>query len=110
MFAVRTKPLEQRPVAIIVHGKADVRTECNGRKYFPSPLKQDPLLKRAGKIFATITLGSYVGLTVDYDGDRPLLKGLRSNGKHVGVEGLSSGTRDQLFLALRIAALEQHLS
>jgi uncharacterized protein YhaN len=72
--------------------------------------KQDPLLKRAGQIFATVTLGSYVGLTVDYDGDRPLLKGLRSDGKHVGVEGLSSGTRDQLFLALRIAALEQHLA
>jgi uncharacterized protein YhaN len=72
--------------------------------------KQDPLLKRAGQIFATVTLGSYMGLTVDYDGDRPLLKGRRSDGKNVGVEGLSSGTRDQLFLALRIAALEQHLA
>jgi len=72
--------------------------------------KQDPLLKRAGQIFSTVTLGSYTGLTVDYDGDRPLLKGRRPDGKHVGVEGLSSGTRDQLFLALRIAALEQHLA
>lgn len=72
--------------------------------------KQDPLLKRTGQIFATTTLGSYVGLTVDYDGDRPLLKGRRLDGKLVGVEGLSAGTRDQLFLALRIAALEQHLA
>jgi uncharacterized protein YhaN len=72
--------------------------------------KQDPLLKRAGQVFSTVTLGSYTGLTVDYDGDRPLLKGRRPDGKHVGVEGLSSGTRDQLFLALRIAALEQHLA
>src|ERR1019366_3373465 len=72
--------------------------------------KQDPLLKRAGQIFSTVTLGSYTGLTVDYDGDRPLLKGRRPDGKHVGVDGLSSGTRDQLFLALRIAALEQHLA
>ncbi|MGH7068467.1 MAG: ATP-binding protein, partial [Acetobacteraceae bacterium] len=71
--------------------------------------KQDPLLKRAGQIFAAITLESYNGLTVDFDGDKPLLKGRRANGKHVGVEALSSGTRDQLFLALRIAALEQHL-
>ena len=71
--------------------------------------RQDPLLKRAGQIFAAITLESYNGLTVDFDGDKPLLKGRRSNGKHVGVEALSSGTRDQLFLALRIAALEQHL-
>jgi hypothetical protein len=31
-------------------------------------------------------------------------------GKHVGVDALSSGTRDQRFLALRIAALEQHLA
>ena len=72
--------------------------------------KQDPLLKRAGQIFSTVTLGSYTDLTVDYDGDRPLLKGRRPDGKHVGVDGLSSGTRDQLFLALRIAALEQHLT
>lgn len=71
--------------------------------------KQDPFLKRAGKIFSSVTLGSYTDLTVDYDGDTPLLKGRRPDGKHVGIDGLSSGTRDQLFLALRIAALEQHL-
>jgi len=37
------------------------------------------------------------------------LEGQRSDGKLVGVSGLSDGTRDQLYLALRLAALEMHL-
>ena len=38
-----------------------------------------------------------------------VLEGLRSDGKLVGISGLSDGTRDQLYLALRLAALEMHL-
>jgi len=37
------------------------------------------------------------------------LEGLRADGKLVGVSGMSDGTRDQLYLALRLAALELHL-
>ena len=45
---------------------------------------------------------------MDYgDDDRPLLVAARAGGEHVGVAGLSEGTRDQLFLALRLALLER---
>lgn len=71
--------------------------------------KQDPLLRRAGEIFHGLTLGSFAALSVDYDGDTPHLMGRRDTGAHVGVDGMSEGTRDQLYLALRLAAIEQHI-
>ena len=39
------------------------------------------------------------------EGDKPVLVGLRPGGGWVKVEGMSSGTRDQLYLALRLASL-----
>lgn len=71
--------------------------------------KQGPLLASAGAIFAKLTLGSFQRLSVDFDKNPPTLEGLRSDGKLVGIAGLSDGTRDQLYLALRLAALEMHL-
>jgi len=41
---------------------------------------------------------------------KPILLGVRPNDVEVSVEGMSDGTRDQLYLSLRIATLEQHLS
>ena len=38
------------------------------------------------------------------------LAGVRPNGEVVSVPGLTSGTEDQLFLALRIAAIEDYLA
>ena len=38
-------------------------------------------------------------------GDKPALLCVRSGGVDVGVEGLSEGTRDQLYLSLRLATL-----
>lgn len=70
---------------------------------------QDPVLQRASQIFETITLGSFIKLCPDYDtADRPVIKCQRPDGELVGVEGLSDGARDQLYLALRIASLERH--
>ena len=71
--------------------------------------KQGPMLLRAGAIFAQLTLGDFVGLVVNHDTDPPTLEARRANGKLIGVPGLSEGTVDQLFLALRLAALESHL-
>lgn len=68
--------------------------------------KQGPLLERASSIFEALTLGSFCKLRIDYDQTPPALLAYRSKGAPVKVEGLSDGTRDQLFLALRIAALE----
>ncbi|MEZ5653109.1 MAG: AAA family ATPase [Burkholderiaceae bacterium] len=71
---------------------------------------QGPLLRRAGEIFARITVGGFAGLTVDYDGDRQVLLGARPDGARVLVAGMSQGSRDQLFLALRLAAIEAHIA
>ncbi|HEX6828020.1 MAG TPA: hypothetical protein VF104_03475, partial [Burkholderiales bacterium] len=70
---------------------------------------QGPILQRAGEIFARVTLGSISGLTVDYEDDQQVLLGVRPDGARVTVAGMSQGTRDQLFLSLRLAAIEQHL-
>ncbi len=70
--------------------------------------KQGPLLGRASTIFSDLTLGSFERLRVDYDAQPMVLEGQRPDGHCVGVTGLSDGTRDQLFLALRLAALELH--
>ena len=72
---------------------------------------QGPVLDRAGALFAALTLGSFRGLRVDYDDhDQPLLQALRPGGTEaVGIRGLSLGTADQLYLALRLASLETAL-
>lgn len=71
--------------------------------------QQDPLLSRAGDLFAALTGGSFSGLAQDYDdADTPRLTGRRADGEQVGVEGLSEGTRDQLYLALRLAYLQDY--
>jgi uncharacterized protein YhaN len=71
--------------------------------------RQDPLLRRAGEIFARLTIGSFEKLMVDFDDNVPHLKGRRPDGSQVGVDGMSDGSRDQLYLALRLAAIELHL-
>ncbi|KVT35226.1 ATP-binding protein [Burkholderia ubonensis] len=71
--------------------------------------KQGPMLKRAGEIFAGLTLGEFARLTVDTERTPPALHAKRTKGAAVEVTGMSEGTRDQLFLALRIAALELQL-
>ncbi|MCA9183312.1 MAG: hypothetical protein KDA51_17750, partial [Planctomycetales bacterium] len=71
---------------------------------------QGPILSRASQIFQQITLGQYSGLQAEYnEKGEPVLAGLRNNTR-VLVEGMSDGTCDQLFLALRLASLEAWLS
>jgi uncharacterized protein YhaN len=71
---------------------------------------QTPLVVRTSELFRQLTLGSFVGLQTEYDDDdRPQLLGVRGDRQLVGVAGMSAGTRDQLFLALRLATLEGYL-
>jgi len=66
---------------------------------------------RAGEIFSTLTLGRYATLRIDNDGSTPRLLGLRDDGRTVvEVDAMSEGTTDQLFLALRLAAVEQSVA
>jgi uncharacterized protein YhaN len=71
---------------------------------------QDPVLALAGTYFRELTLGSFHSLRTDVD-DRgeQIIVGLREDGSRVQVEGMSDGTRDQLYLALRLASLEHRL-
>ena len=68
--------------------------------------KQGPMLATASSIFKTLTLDSFSRLLVDSDGPAPRLFGVRPDGQQVDVAGMSEGSRDQLYLALRLAALE----
>ena len=72
---------------------------------------QGPILDRAGALFAELTLGSFAGLRVEYDDrDQAVLTAVRPVGEAVGIRGLSLGTADQLYLALRLASLEAALA
>ncbi|MGB3288307.1 MAG: chromosome segregation protein SMC, partial [Burkholderiaceae bacterium] len=71
--------------------------------------KQGPMLGRASAIFSQLTLNSFERLRVDFDSKPMVLEGQRPDGHRVGIAGMSDGTRDQLYLALRLAALELHL-
>lgn len=72
--------------------------------------KQAPLLKRAGHMFATLTSHSFSDLRVEYDEqDRAHLAGIRPDDSTVSVGGMSDGTADQLYLALRLASVDEYL-
>lgn len=72
--------------------------------------QESPLLRRASALFSTLTLGRYEKLEIDRSGDKQRLVGHCAGGRSlVGLDGMSDGTADQLFLALRLAALEQSL-
>ncbi len=71
---------------------------------------QDPVIHRASELFPRLTRGSFARLKVGFgDGDQPVLLGVRPAGEEVSVTSMSDGTRDQLFLALRLASLERQL-
>jgi uncharacterized protein YhaN len=71
---------------------------------------QGPLIKRASQLFSALTLKSFAGLTTDFnDKDEPVIVGVRPAGEKIGVSGMSDGTRDQLYLALRVASLEKYI-
>lgn len=71
---------------------------------------QAPLLAKSGAVFNKITCGAFGGLGAEFNAeDIPVLVGLRPDDSRVSIDGMSQGSRDQLFLALRLAALEQHL-
>ena len=72
---------------------------------------EDPILRRASELFCRLTLGSFESLRTDVDDQgRDVLVGIRAGETtSVHLDGMSEGTCDQLYLALRIAALESHL-
>ena len=71
---------------------------------------RDPILTRASVYFRKLTCGSLTTIETDFDeSDQPVLVGLRSSGERLRVEAMSTGTRDQLYLALRLATLDHYV-
>ncbi|MGC2476805.1 MAG: hypothetical protein WA485_20895 [Candidatus Sulfotelmatobacter sp.] len=71
--------------------------------------QQDPLICRAGELFSMATDGAFVGIETDIDQKgNPVVVGKRPGGSTVSVENMSDGTRDQLFLAFRMASIEEY--
>lgn len=69
---------------------------------------QDPVMARASALFSRATGGAFEGLAMRFgDNDALVFRAVRASGEDVAVDGLSDGTRDQLYLALRLALLEQ---
>jgi len=67
---------------------------------------QGPMVTLASEYFALITGGRYARLRVDEAGDKPALQAVDAEGRAIGIDAMSEGTADQLYLALRLAALE----
>ncbi|KQV27511.1 hypothetical protein ASC97_03775 [Rhizobium sp. Root1203] len=73
--------------------------------------QSDPVILRAGALFSALTGGAFLGLVQEYGEDDALhLHAVRASGERVPLSGLSEGTGDQLYLALRLAFLEDYSS
>lgn len=71
--------------------------------------RRDPLMTRAGEVFATLTGGAFARLDQSFnDDDEARLEVCRANGETAPVAHLSEGTCDQLYLALRLAYVEDY--
>ncbi|MGS0646689.1 AAA family ATPase [Komagataeibacter melomenusus] len=70
---------------------------------------QDPLVRQAGRFMAQATDGAFTGIQTELDASNdPVVRGVRPDGSTVGVGEMSAGTRDQLFLAFRLASVETY--
>jgi uncharacterized protein YhaN len=68
-----------------------------------------PLLARIGDVFRTITGGAHAGVRIEETRDGQTMVALEADGvTRKALDHLSEGTSDQLYLALRIAALEDY--
>ena len=66
-----------------------------------------PILSRASQLFRDLTLGRHTGLDTDVDDKGvPIILATTALGSTLEVANLSTGASDQLYLALRLAALE----
>ncbi|TPW33017.1 hypothetical protein FJU08_00150 [Martelella alba] len=71
--------------------------------------RADPVISAAGRHFATLTCDAFSGLGQSFDDqDNTIVTAIRVDGSEVGIAGLSDGTRDQLYLALRLAFVEDY--
>jgi uncharacterized protein YhaN len=70
-----------------------------------------PLMHSAGILFQSLTSGAFTHIDQEFDpdnDDKPQLVGVRTTGETVNIDGMSEGQRDQLYLALRLAYLDDY--
>jgi len=71
---------------------------------------QGPLLDEASALFTRLTCGSFDRIVLSYTADEKVfIQGAASDGRKLDVSQMSDGSRDQLYLAMRLAALKLHL-
>jgi DNA repair exonuclease SbcCD ATPase subunit len=63
----------------------------------------DPVGGEAGRLLQQITAGRHAGVEIDQQTMEPTVT---THGRSVGVDALSRGTRDQLYLAVRVALVD----
>lgn len=71
--------------------------------------KQGPLLAHASKLFSELTAGAFDKLSLNFETEPVSLTAHRLDTTKLTINGFSTGTESQLYLALRLAALELHL-
>lgn len=76
-----------------------------------------PVLARANEIFPRLTrselpgTGTFEGLEVSWnERGEPIIVGRCADGTEKTVEDMSTGTREQLYLSLRLASIERHVA
>ncbi|MBX9681410.1 MAG: AAA family ATPase [Gemmataceae bacterium] len=72
---------------------------------------EDGIVRRAIDLFKHLTCGSFEALDLEVDDKgQPIVYGMRAGTRSkVPVDAMSDGSRDQLYLALRLASLESWL-
>jgi len=71
---------------------------------------QGPIVEFASRNFRMLTDGAFDSVFTDLVDDKQLLLARRRNGEVLHSDQLSEGTVDQLYLALRLAGVEHHLT
>ena len=72
---------------------------------------QGPMIESTSAYFAALTDGAFAKVAAQLtDKGQPQLVGVRADGTFVVTAAMSEGTADQLYLALRFAAIELHLA
>jgi len=71
---------------------------------------QGPMVEKTSSFFKALTSGAFERVAAQVDEkNQPQLIAIRASGEAVETSGLSEGTADQLYLALRLAAISLHL-
>lgn len=98
IFKYTKEALLRRAGGLLLH-KA---VECHRQR------TQGEQVRRAADLFRRLTCGRYINLIIEEEKGKQILKALRASGELKAPKEMSDGTCDQLYLALRLAALEEY--